>query len=353
MPTPLPKIIEVIAPNIKRRLSGVTATVVRLVPIQAEMIGIVTTGPGLPDSLPHLPLWRVALLPNDRWRVFHARRNIEMLLGIVLRHVLRRKFRLLFTSPEQRWHTRYTRWLMRRMDGIVATSPQAASYLLYPNTVVMHGVDTAVFHPSADKTALRRALNLPEGVLMGCFGRIRAQKGVDLLVDAAIRLMPTRPDLTLIFTGRVTGKEQEFYKAQQAKIDAAGLSSRIRFLGELPWDDLVKHYQALDLFVAPARWEGFGLTPLEAMSCGIPTVAATVGAYEALITPQTGSLVPPGDVTALTTALATWIDDPARRANADTRAHILRNHDIKTEAASLTAIYRTLIARGTLTGLGK
>ena len=39
--------------------------------------------------------------------------------------------------------------------------------------------------------------------------------------------------------------------------------------------------QALDLFAAPARWEGFGLTPLEAMACGVPAVAARVGAFAA------------------------------------------------------------------------
>ena len=48
--------IEVIAPNLKRRLSGVTATIARLVPVQARQIGIAATGPGLPASLPHLPL---------------------------------------------------------------------------------------------------------------------------------------------------------------------------------------------------------------------------------------------------------------------------------------------------------
>ena len=76
--------IEVVAPNLKRRLSGVTATVVRLIPVQARMIGITTTGPGLPPELPHIPLIRAATLPRDRWRVWHARRNTEMALGLIL-----------------------------------------------------------------------------------------------------------------------------------------------------------------------------------------------------------------------------------------------------------------------------
>ncbi|MFN3526833.1 MAG: glycosyltransferase family 1 protein, partial [Paracoccus sp. (in: a-proteobacteria)] len=94
----------VIAPNLKRRLSGVTATVVRLIPVQARMIDIRATGPGLPPDLPHIPLARAACMPRDRWRVWHARRNTEMALGLILRHVLRRKYRLLFTSAAQRHH---------------------------------------------------------------------------------------------------------------------------------------------------------------------------------------------------------------------------------------------------------
>ncbi|TMV40442.1 glycosyltransferase family 1 protein, partial [Thioclava sp. BHET1] len=139
--------IEVIAPNLKRRLSGVTTTVLRLIPIQSREIGIVATGPGLPPEIPHLPLSRVALLPGDRWRVWHARRNNEMVLGLILRHLLRRRFRLLFTSAAQRDHKPFTKWLIRQQDAVVATTPQAAAFLERPAQVIMHGVDTRIFHP--------------------------------------------------------------------------------------------------------------------------------------------------------------------------------------------------------------
>ncbi len=339
--------IEVIAPNLKRRLSGVTATVVRLIPVQAAMIGIVTTGPGLPPDLPHIPLARLPFLRRDRWRVWHARRNTEMVLGLVLRHILRRKVRLLFTSAAQRHHKALTRWLIGRMDRVVATSDRAKSYVQVPATVVMHGVDTQVFHPAPDRAALRLQLSLPQqAVILGCFGRIRAQKGVDLLVEAACTLLPSRPHLHVIFTGRVTDDNRAFHTAQLARLTAAGIADRVRFLGELPWADVVRHYQALDLFVAPARWEGFGLTPLEAMACGVPVVASRVGAFEALITPQTGTLVAPDDAAKLTQALAAWVDDPAHLAGAGpaARAHVLAHHRIEDEARALVNIYREMLA---------
>ena len=83
----------VVAPNLKRRLSGVTATVVRLIPVQAKMIAIRATGPGLPPDVPHIPLLRAATLPRDRWRVWHARRNTEMLLGLIRPRCLMRRSR--------------------------------------------------------------------------------------------------------------------------------------------------------------------------------------------------------------------------------------------------------------------
>lgn len=339
----------VVAPNLKRRLSGVTATVVRLIPVQARLIDIRATGPGLPPQVPHIPLWRAALMPRDRWRVWHARRNTEMALGLILRRLLRRRYRLMFTSAAQRRHTGFTRWLIRQQEALVATTPQAASYLERPAQIVMHGVDTDIFHPPADRAALRRDLGLdPDAVLIGCFGRVREQKGVDLLVQAGLRLLPDRPRAQILFTGRITPEHRGFADDLQARIAAAGLADRIRFLGELPWDRLVAHYQALDLFAAPARWEGFGLTPLEAMACGVPAIGSRVGAYEALIRDgQTGSIVDTGDAGSLTDALARWLDDDAARAAAGraARAHVTAHHSIATEARALVDIYSDLLAR--------
>lgn len=351
-PQPDPQAIDVIAPNLKRRLSGVTTTVVRLVPLLARQIGIVTTGPGLPDTLPHIPLGRTVTMPRDRWRVWHARRNTEMALGLGLRRLFGRRYQLLFTSAAQRHHKPFTKWLIRQMDRVVATSPQAASYLEVPATVIMHGVDCSVFHPAGDRAALRRSLGLdPDALLIGCFGRIRAQKGVDLLIDAALELLPGRPDVQILFTGRVTDDQRGFYQAELDRLAAAGLAGRVRFLGELPWGRIVELYPALDLFVAPARWEGFGLTPLEAMASGVPVVATRVGAFEALVPDGVadgvaGSLVPPDDAAALTGAIRGWIDDRPRLAAAGpvARAHVEANHRIEAEAAALLAVYHEMLA---------
>ena len=270
--------IDVIAPNLKRRLSGVTATVVRLIPVQARMIGIVATGPGLPDDVPHIPLWRVPFLPR-RLRVWHARRNTEMLLGLVLKHVLRMRLKLVFTSASQRKHSGYTKWLIGQMDALIATSHRTAGYLEHPCTVVMHGINTQGFSPAQDRAALRAKLGLPDGVLMGCYGRIRAQKGTDAFVDAMIAVLPDRPDAYGLVMGRATEGHGEFLTGLKARVAQAGLADRVLFLPEVDVDQMADWYRVLDLYVAPQRWEGFGLTPLEAMACGVPVVATKVGAF--------------------------------------------------------------------------
>src|SRR6056297_2585749 len=185
--------IEVIVPNFKRRLSGVTATIARLVPIQVDRIALTTLGPGLPDGFPDLGLSGLLRLPRTLPaggpRVWHARRNTEMIGGLAAKHILRKRLKLVFTSASQREHTWLTRWLIRHMDAVIATSERTAGYLERPATVILHGIDTGRFSPPspAERTALRRDLGLPaEGFLVGCYGRIRAQKGTDVFVDAML-----------------------------------------------------------------------------------------------------------------------------------------------------------------------
>jgi mannosyltransferase len=348
-----PAEIEVIVPNFKRRLSGVTATIVRLVPVQSRMIGLATAGAGLPEGFPRLSAWELLTLPRARPggapRIWHARRNTEMIGGLALRWCLGKRLRLVFTSASQRRHTWLTKWLIRRMDAVIATSGRTAAYLERPSTVILHGIDTDRFAPlaPAERAALRRRLGLPEeGLLVGCYGRIRAQKGTDVFVEAMADLAARHAHLTALVMGRATEKHQGFERDLRARVEALGLSERIRFLPEVPVGEMADWYAALDLFVAPQRWEGFGLTPLEAMSCGVPVVATTVGAFPELVEDGvTGALVPPGEVGAMADAAGRYLAEPALllEASAAARAHVLDRFRIEAEARAVVAVYRALL----------
>ena len=346
-----PNTIDVIAPNLKRRYSGVSSTVFRLVPVQADKIAIATTGPVLPKDIPQFPLSKLLFLSRSGpsgWRVWHARRNIEMLAGVLLKYVLRKRLKLVFTSAAQRRRGEYSRWLIRRMDAVIAASGKAKSYLGVPATVVLHGIDSDVFAPSPDRRALRLELGLdPDALIVGCFGRIRAQKGTDLFVDAMIDLLPRHPKAQGIIMGGVTREQQDFVNGLKAKIDAAGLKDRLRILPEDKGFTIAPWFQASDIYVAPQRWEGFGLTPLEAMSCGVAVVATRVGAFEDLVVPEeTGFLVPPEDIVQLAKATDRLMrDDALRQSMAKAaRQKVVAQHQISHEADAIIDIYRRLLS---------
>lgn len=343
------KNIDVIAPNLNRRLSGVTSTIVRLVPIQAKKLGIVSFGVGLPDFVPRLSLKELFLLPKSnsgKSRVWHARRNVEMLLGLALKYVLRKDYKMLFTSASQRYHSWWTRFLIRRMDHVIATSNAGKAYLTVPSDVIYHGIDTDKFHPAEDKEAIKRRLSLPDAKLIGCVGRIRAQKGTDVFVDAMIKLMPRHPDWQAIILGRATISHQIFLRDLQSRVQAAGLSDRIHFVGEVETHEVVAWYQSLSLFVAPQRWEGFGLTPLEAMACGVPVVATKVGAFPELITEnKTGHLIDPGDVDQMAAIVEKLLNAPDmfEKFAAASRKKMVKEFDLSVEADKLIDIYNKMI----------
>lgn len=279
--------LEVIAPNFKRRLSGVTSTIIQLVPVQnAAGITIATIGPGLPNHLPKIryrDLWKLWKKPNSgKNRVWHARRNTEMLAGFIMRDVLRMPVKLVFTSAAQRNHSDYTKWLIRRMDSIIATSGKSGAFLEVPHSVIMHGIDTDRFVPPASKDIAKQALHLDSSrKIVGCTGRVRPSKGTDFFVGAMLELLPQHPQWDAVITGRTTAEFSAFKSNLEVKITAAGMQDRIHFCGEVP--DILPWYQAFDLFVASSRNEGFGLTPLEAMSCGVPVVTSTAGSFEEMV----------------------------------------------------------------------
>src|SRR6202795_4138753 len=145
--------LQLIVPNLHRRYSGVTATNRMVAPKLARMYCAAWLGPPAPDGIARIGF--VELLKLWRHRtplIWHARRNDEMIAGLLLR-ALGWPLKLVFTSAAQRHHTWLTRWLIRQMDAIIATSGISASFLRREATFVMHGVDTDAYAPPADRAA--------------------------------------------------------------------------------------------------------------------------------------------------------------------------------------------------------
>ncbi|MBR0843925.1 glycosyltransferase family 4 protein [Bradyrhizobium liaoningense] len=338
--------LEVIVPNLHRRYSGVTATNRMVAPRLARLYRAAWFGSDAPEGIARLgvadflKLWR-----RKAPLIWHARRNNEMIAGVALR-ALGWPLKLVFTSAAQRHHSWITRWLIRRMDAIIATSDISASFLKVQATVIPHGVDTDVYAPPADRAAAFAESGLPGRYAVGCFGRVRAQKGTDVFVDAMCRLLPRYRDFTAVIVGQVTPEQTVFANDLKKRIEAAGLQSRIVITGELPIEQVQRWYQRLTVYAFTSRNEGFGLTLIEAMAAGSALVAARAGAAELVVEDGlTGVLIPAGDADALAAALEPLMRDPAAALamGARGRARVLAKFSLDAEAARIGDVYRPLL----------
>jgi mannosyltransferase len=341
--------LSVIVPNLHWRYSGVTATNRAVAPRLGCHLRTAWFGSDVPHGVPRLSpgdLLRLrGRVQRKTPRIWHARRNNEMIAGLMLKS-LGWPLRLVFTSAAQRRHSWITRFLIARMDAVIATSERSASFLRRPATVVLHGVDADVYRPPADRAAAFASTGLPGRYGIGCFGRVRPQKGTDVFVEAMCTLLPKYPDFCAVVIGSVTWGQRSFARALKARAAAAGVADRLRFVGELPIEEVPRWYQRIAIYAFTSRNEGFGLTLLETMAAGTALVAARVGGASLVVTDgETGVLVPPGDVGALIAALDPLMRDPERaaRIGRNARARAVADFSIEAEAARIAAVYRATL----------
>ena len=340
MPDPL-----VILGNSNSRFSGVTSTMLQTLPKVREKVSLAVLGKHhLPDDVPVISFCELRKL-KDEPRVFHARRNNEMIQALTARK-LGANLKIVFTSTAQRYHSRFTRWLIGKMDGIITTCSAAASYLENkPDVVIPHGIDLERYHPPADKSAAWEKLGFPGKFGIGIFGRVRPQKGVDVLIDSAIPLLKDNPDPTVVIVGETTPKFRDFQSELEDKVAQSGLSERIIFHGSRPSSELPGLFQGMSLVTALSRNEGFGLTVLEAMASGCAVLASHAGAWQDIITEGIhGITVPCGDVEATRESLATLIAHPEKLLSMGRagHSHVEEHYTTEREAAALCEYYQVI-----------
>lgn len=344
---------EVIVFNLKKRYTGVSATVNALVPIQLGQWRLAYCGTPLPHGVPGLTLKQAIALsrqpPAGRpLRIWHVRRDHEMVAGLWARDVLRLPIKLVFTSAAQHLHGRFPRWLISRMDAVISTTPLAASFVPNTTAVVPHGIDLLRFAPPPDKLNAWADSGLPGRYGIGTFGRVRPDKGSDVFVDAMIAALPHLPDATAVIAGLAQPQHQAYEKALREKIAAAGLSERIVFLGEVPAAEVHRWYQRCLLCVACPRYEPFGLTPFEAAATGCAVVCSRTGAFDQLAVPgDTGELVDTGDAAGLADAVRRVMADPQRTLamGEAARQRVTERFSLAQEAVGIGRVYQQLFDR--------
>jgi mannosyltransferase len=351
---------DIIITNLHRRYTGVSGTINALLPVQSRELRIGFVGTDLPgakiaetinpNNFVRLSLWQAIRLSrqklaNGHKRIWHVRRDPEMIITIFLRDVLGFPIRIVFTSAAKHRHSWFPRWLISRMDAVIATTPEAATFVPNTTEVVFHGASIDRFSPPEDKRLIWQQSGLPGRYGIGTFGRIRPSKGTDIFVDAMLQVLPEFPDFTAIICGLCQPTEQAFKQAMLDKIASSGHSKRLIFLGDLPLEDIPTWYRNVTIMVACPRYEPFGITPLEAMASGCAVIASRTGAFEHIVKEdETGLLVPTNNIDALANALRKLMSDPdqAIAMGERGRERVAENFSIEQEAAGIQSVYSLL-----------
>ncbi|MFE5620590.1 glycosyltransferase [Streptomyces virginiae] len=208
--------------------------------------------------------------------------------------------------------------------------------------VVPCGVDTERFRPDGPvaqhgSAHRHRLLQL---------GRLVPRKGAAASIAAVAHL----PEAELLVAGGpppgLLASDPEVRRLR-ALAREAGVLDRVRFVGAVPCDRVPALLRSADVVLCPADYEPFGIVPLEAMACGRPVVASAVGGQQDTVADhETGRLVPPGDIRALTAATAELLaDETARRAyGAAGRRRVLSRYGWPQVAAATERSYRSVLA---------
>ena len=201
--------------------------------------------------------------------------------------------------------------------------------------VVPNGVDLAAFSEAsaADRAEARGRLELSDGPLVVCIGRLSRQKGQDVLLAGWPAVLARVPEAQLALVGE--GPDEDSLRA--------GAPDRVHFAGQR--DDVQDWLAAADIVAMPSRWEGQSISLLEALARGRSVVASDVDGAREAIGDDAGAVVPVGDKTALADAIAERLLDPrpAEREGRAGRSRVERNHDLKQTTAKIAQLYSELL----------
>ncbi len=220
-----------------------------------------------------------------------------------------------FPFASRFYWSRYLPYTLRATSHIVTLSHHTKRDLVRlarippPHiSVVPPGLD-ARFQtlPSASEIQATRArLQLPENYFL-FVSTLEPRKGVDTLLNAFALTANQSPEHLLI-----VGKRGWYYQTLFAQMRRLGLGARVRFADYVADADLPALYHLATAFVFPSRYEGFGLTALEALACGAPVICSNTSSLPEVVG-NAGILLPPNDAPSFAQAMLALATSSAER----------------------------------------
>jgi phosphoheptose isomerase len=241
---------------------------------------------------------------------------------------------------------------MAAAAGIIAECPQDLEDMvsLYgaPEdriSVVPCGVEPAELSPVPREEARAEIGVRPEDLVVLQLGRMVPRKGIDNVIEALGELRRSSalaPRLLVVGDEAEGGGASPERDRLRAVAQASGVDGLVRFEGRQERSRLRYWYSAADVFVTTPWYEPFGITPLEAMACGVPVVGSCVGGIKSTVVDgETGYLVPPKDPQALAGKLEALLRDPARAKamGARGRMRVLEQYTWPLVARAVAGVY--------------
>jgi len=227
-------------------------------------------------------------------------------------------------------------------EGVRAFTHERAGIPERKLVVIPNAVEPT--RPDRPRQVVRAEFGASAGdVVVLSVGRLDPQKGYAYLVEAAARLLISKPNILFVVAGEGGDRGRV-----EAAIASASIQGRFKLLG---WRrDTADLYAAADIFVLPSLWEGMPNALLEASAAGLPVVATAVeGSREIVEDGRTGILVAPRDAEALALAIERLVADPHLRSQlaAAGQKAVLERHDVETFVRSHEMLYQRLLTKRT------
>ncbi len=170
------------------------------------------------------------------------------------------------------------------------------------------GIDAKPAPSEAEVARIRDSLSLkPSDILCLSLSRLDFQKGIDIMIDVAKKVLAANPNVVFAVGG--TGPLAD---EVQGWADEAGVSDRFKFMGSV--SEVQNYLAAADIFLLTSRWEALPISIVEAFRAGLPVIATDCGGVKELVTDEVGRLCQVGDVDALSGAILEISGDEALRA---------------------------------------
>ncbi len=246
------------------------------------------------------------------------------------------------TDRMVRLYGRLDRFVLRKYARVVAVSDEVRARLLKAGVreerirIVRNGIDLRPF--AAAKEALRAEFGDAE--IVGLVGRLAWEKGVDVFLRAATRVLVEFPEVRFVVAGDGPDGEK-----LEGLIGELGIEGSVAMLGRR--EDMARVYASLDVMVSASRQEGLPMAILEGMASGRAMVATAVGEVPKLVVDgRTGVLVAAEDVEALAAGIAGLLRDPERRARlgAAAREMVREEYSAERMASEYLRVYEEAIA---------